>query len=296
MTPRRNEAAAPTAIAWDGMVLGVPGGWHPARLGPGYLLLEDADGPAFELKWRRGAGRRGMQAAFKALAPRGEAPAVDGLPGAWTEALAGFEIMPLSWRRDGAAGLGASLYCPECGLAAVFQGLGGPEGPDARRRAELAGVLASLSHHEPGPPRCRVFGLSFSPPDGFVLDRFSFVPGRFSLSYANGRRRLDIVRLAPADVLLARQDLGAVAAAAFGFEDGAARLPGGVAGAPAVWLASRQGTRGLDALMRALGRPGRMAVLRHEAGVNKLLGAACSGPGPVDRDWLAGVAANCVSL
>lgn len=283
-------------VAWNGIRITVPGSWRPARLGLGYLYFEDDDGPAFELKWRRGAGRDGMEAAFRALTPKGRATAGDTLPDAWLDALADFELMPMTWRLDGRTGLGAALFCPECGTAAVFQGYGGPDGLDAARVAQLAKVLASLVHHEPGPSVCRIFGLSVTPPQDFSLATFEFMPGRFSLSFASGRRRLDVVRLAPADVLLARETLGVLAVRVFGFDAAAAQTPGILGGADAVWLASRQKSGGIDAVARLLGGQGRLAVLRHEAGVNKLLGVALSATKPVDRDWLAEVAAGCVSL
>ncbi len=292
--PRNGDTLVP--LAWNGVSLSVPESWRPARLGLGYLFLEDADGPAFELKWRRGAGRAGMEAALRALTPKGRARAGGGLPESWLAALAGFELMPLSWRQAGRAGLGAALYCPDCGLAAVFQAFGGPDGPDADRARTVARVLASLRHHDPGPPAFRLVGLSFAPPPGFVLSGPEVVPGRFSLTFAAGRQRLDVVRLAPADVLLAQADLHSLAARTFGMEDGAAAEPGAVAGCPAVWLARRQGPGLADALARFVGRQGRLAVLRHDREANKLLGAALTSPDPVDRPWLEEAATACVSL
>jgi hypothetical protein len=298
MTPKQDVAwrNALIPIAWNGMRLSVPAAWRPARLGLGYLYFEDDDGPVFELKWRRGAGRDGMDAALRALTPKGRATAGGTLPETWLAALADFELMPLSWRLDGRTGLGAALFCPECGMAAVCQGFGGPDGPDAERIAQLAAVLHSLTHHEPGPPVCRIFGLSVTPPPDFSLATFEFLPGRFSLSFTAGRHRLDVLRLAPADVLLTRETLGDLAARLFGFDAAAVQTPEILDGADAVWLASRQGQSGLDALARFFGRQGRLAVMRHEVGVNKLLGVALTASKPVDRDWLAGVAADCVSL
>ena len=186
-----------------------------------------------------------MDAAFRALTPKGRARAVERLPEAWLDALADFELMPLSWKLDGRTGLGAALFCPECGLAAVFQGYGGADGLGAGRIATLATVLASLRHHEPGPPAFQLFGLSFTPPPGFALASFDFVPGRFALSFVAGRRRLDMLRLAPADVLLSREPLAAIAASSFGFDPAAASSLTEVAGLPAVWLAERQEPGGL---------------------------------------------------
>ncbi|EFL51625.1 conserved hypothetical protein [Solidesulfovibrio fructosivorans JJ]] len=284
------------AMAWNGVSLDVPGDWRPARLGLGYLYFEDPDGPAFEFKWRPGAGRKGMEAALRALTPKGEASAGATLPPEWLRPLHDFELMPLSWSKNGRAGLGAALFCPECGMAAVFQAFGPGDGPDAAMRRLVAKVLASLRHHDPGPPAFRLFGLSFTPPSGFMLCSHTFVPGRFSLSFAAGRQRLDIVRLAPADVLLERSHLAEVAALAFGCDDRTRREEGSLAGCPAVWLASRQGTGFPDALARGLGRQGRLCVMRHEAGVNKLLGAGLASGKPVDRQWLEKVASHCVSL
>jgi len=298
MTPQQLAAGAPAVfpMAWNGVSLDVPGDWRPARLGLGYLYFEGPDGPAFEFKWRPRAGRQGMEAALRALTPKGEASAGATLPESWLGPLADFELMPLSWSKNGRAGLGAALFCPECGMAAVFQAFGDGDGPDAVMRRLVAKVLASLRHHDPGPPVFRLFGLSFTPPPGFVLCSHTFVPGRFSLSFAAGRQRLDVLRLAPADVLLERSHLAEVAALAFGCDDRTRREAGSLAGAPAVWLASRQGTGVIDALARGLGRQGRLCVLRHEAGVNKLLGAGLASGKPVDRQWLAKVAARCVSL
>lgn len=283
-------------VAWNGLSLAVPEDWRPSRLGPGYLLFEDPDGPAFEFKWRKGAGRQGMEAALKALTPKGKAVAGPELPQDWYAALADFELMSLSWERQGRTGLGAALFCPDCGLAAVFQAYGGPDGLDDPRRRLVARVLATLRHHDPDPPVFRLFGLSFAAPLGFLLCSQSFVPGRFSLSFARGRERLDVVRLAPADVLLGRDDLARLAELTFGFDDSVVREQGCVAGCPAVWLGSRQGMGFGDRLARAFGRSGRLAVMRHDAAVNKLLGVALASDRPGDREWLAGVAADCVSL
>ncbi|MHC1788124.1 hypothetical protein [Solidesulfovibrio sp.] len=293
MTPV-NAPATPTA--WNGIRLDAPADWRPTRLGLDYLLFEDGRGPAFEIKWRRNAGRRGMEAAFAAMTPKGRQARSVALPDAWTRHLAGLTIRPIAWTTDDHAGCGAAIFCPKCGLAALFQGYGGPGGPGPDRMAEIAGVLASLSHHEPGPPAFALYGLSYAPPPGYVLSTFSFVPGRFGLHFANGRRRLDILRLAPAEVLLARDDLARVAAQAFGFDCDGPATPGTVGQDPAVWLAERQGRGWPDAAARLLGRPARLAVLRHDRAAGKLLGAGASGPKPIDAGWLAETAGQCVSL
>lgn len=293
---RKNEDATTTPLAWNGVRLRVPADWRPARLGLGYLYFEDADGPAFEWKWRFGAGRDGMEAALKALTPKRQASAGGTLPGDWLDVLGDFELMSISWSRDGRTGLGAALFCPECGMAAMFQAYGGAQGPDAGRIAAVAGVLRSLQHHDPDPPAFALYGLCFVAPAGFSLAAFTFVPGRFSLNFAAKGRRLDVVRLAPADVLLARAPLDETAALAFGCDEATTREPGRLADCPAVWLSRRQGNGFGDRLARRFGREARLAVLRHEAGVNKLLGAALASRLPVDRDWLARTAAACVSL
>ncbi len=276
--------------------MAVPEGWRPARLGLRYLYLEDEDGPAFEFKWRTKAGRKGMEAALRALTPKGRAVAGVALPKAWLDALAGFECMPLSWKQAGRSGLGAALFCPQCGLAAVFQGFGGPDGPDPDRTAVLARVLASLAHHDPEPFRFRLYGLSLTAPQGFALAAFSFAPGRFVLNFAVGRRRLDAVRLAPADVLLAGQDLAGLAGRHLGLGQGARFFPDTVRGLAAVWGEVRQGRGLTDCVARGLGRQGRVGVLWHDPAANKLLGLAATDARPVDRAWIEAVAANYVSL
>lgn len=293
MTPHDTP---PTPTAWNGLRLTVPSAWRPTRLGLAYLLFEDGTGPAFELKWRQHAGRDGMEAALRAMTPKGRARRAEALPEAWLDPLAAFESMPIAWSTGEHTGLGAALFCPECGLAAVFQAYGGGAGPSPDRLAEVAAVLGSLTHHEPGPPAFAVFGLGYTPPPGFVLASFHFAPGRFSLHFAAGRRRLDILRLAPAEVLLARDGLARVAAQAFGFDPDAAATAGTMGRSPAVWLAERQGANWRERLARLCGRPARLAVLRHDEAADKLLGAAATAPQPIDPGWLAETAGRCVSL
>ena len=293
MTP---DTTSVTPVAWNGVRLQAPADWRPTRLGLGYLLFEDGSGPAFELKWRRNAGREGMEAAFRAMTPKGRARQADALPKAWTRQLADFESMPITWTTGKHAGCGAALFCPDCGLAAIFQGYGGPDGPSPARVAEIAAVLGSLAHHEPGPPAFALYGLAYVPPPDYLLSAFQFVPGRFSLTFAKGRNRLDVVRLAPAEALLARSDLPRLAAQAFGFEADDGATMDSMGRHPAVWLAERQDRGWVSRITRALGRPARLAVLRHDTAVDKLLGAAASGPKPIDAGWLAETAGHCVSL
>jgi len=285
-----------TPTAWNGLRLTVPSSWRPTRLGLGYLLFEDGAGPAFELKWRQKAGRDGMEAAFRAMTPKGRAKRADVLPDPWLRPLAAFESMPIAWSTGAHTGLGAALFCPDCGLAAVFQAYGGGGGPSPDRVAEIAAVLASLAHHDPAPPAFAVFGLGYTPPPGFVLASFHFAPGRFNLHFAAGRRRLDILRLAPAEMLLARDPLARLAAQGFGFEPDVAAAAGTMGRSPAVWLAERQGAGLGQRLLRLCGRPSRLAVLRHDEASDKLLGAAATAPKPIDPGWLAETAEHCVSL
>ena len=288
--------AETTLFAWNGLTLTVPSSWRPARLGLGYLYFEDGSGPAFELKWRPGAGRDGMEAAFRAMTPKGQARPAKGLPGAWEAALTAFETMPITWNIGERGGLGAALYCPDCGLAAIFQAYGGPDGPGSQRVAEVGRALASFSHHHDGPPEFRVFGLSFRPPLDYRLTAFHFSPGRFSLNFAQGKSRLDILRLAPAEVLLARDPLPRLARLAFGFDADRPATEAVVDGCPAVWVGERQGEQWRDRLARTLGRPDRLTLLRHDPAADKLYGAAATSRHPLTPDWLAAAAGSCVSV
>ena len=239
-----------------------------------------------------------MEAALRALTPKHRARPAERLPDAWLDPLADYESMPLTWapgrphrlrRRPVPSGHGHGRRVP--GL----------------RRSGRPGTRIASGGSGPCWPACATTGPVRRPsgstawasprPRGYALADFAFVAGAgFSLSFAAGRRRLDVLRLAPADVLLAGGGLSAIAGRAFGWDADVAARPGTVAGCPAVWLASRQGRGWLDVLARLVGRAGRLAVLRHDAASNKLLGAACTASKPVDRDWLASVAAGCVSV
>jgi hypothetical protein len=283
-------------LAWNGLRASVPGNWSPSGLGLRHVCLADDEGPAFEWKWRPGAGREGMEAALRALTPQRRARAGGDLPRAWLDALADYELMPMTWARDGRSGLGAALFHPDTGTAAVFQAYGGPDGPDAARLDAVAAVLASLSLDQAGPPAFSLYGLTLTAPAGYVLATFSFDPGRFVLGFAAPRRRLDVVRLAPASVLLARQSAEDWTRQALGFSRHVPVVPDGTAASPLWWAGLGQGRRLGERLARWCGRRGRLGLLRHDTTVDKFLGAAATAGPPVDRDWLAGVVAGCVSL
>ncbi len=144
-------------FVWDGLGLDIPADWSPARLGRGYVLLEDASGPRLSLRWQRLPKGQAPARALAVLARRkvfraGEAA---GPVRAMLEAAAG--AGPAEDGRVLAAGHGPA---GERALLALFPSqhlavLAAPHGPEGGCRAGdrallLARIGASLGPCDPG--------------------------------------------------------------------------------------------------------------------------------------------------
>ncbi len=200
-------------LAWNGLRLRVPVAWEPVRLGRDYLGLESSAGPVMEARWRAGAGN--LEPADVARRMFSRSPhdcRIDdaAVPPSWLAALSG--------RRNAAfaipgspASRGVASLCRGCGTLVAVRFF--DETPDGGGVAEDVGreVLASLADHGGAGTSFELYGIRFSAPAGYRLERFSFKPGRFDLEFSGPGRTLAFSRFAPADALLGRTDLAAFA-------------------------------------------------------------------------------------
>lgn len=243
------ERGGTRPVLWDGLGLTAPAAWEPARLGLGYLMLEDASGPRLTLRWQRLKAAVSEKRLLKLLARRGDLKpnatpsatvrAVTArLPGAW-EAKALADV-------TGRGGEAVLFTLPEQGPE---QGPG--QGPDQRlavlaavhsregeAAAPWASALSSLAAADQG--LFSLYDVTGQAPPGFTLSSFAVQLGHFRFLYRRGTRSLEFHRFAPAEVILKGLSLQEWAARAFPARSGKA-LPfasGYLGGSPAARYAA----------------------------------------------------------
>lgn len=192
MTPART-------IAWDGLALEAPAGWEPARLGLGYLFLEDASGPRLTLRWQRLARPMQPERLLKRLARRKQLKSGVRPQGTVAAALGALPPESGALPCADAAGHGpdAVLFTlPAAGLAVLAA-------PHARPDEKaLPWVLALSSLRAGSPGRFELYDVAGQAPDGFSLKAFAVNLGHYHLHYRRGRESLDFHRFAPAGTIL----------------------------------------------------------------------------------------------
>jgi hypothetical protein len=268
-------------IAWNGLSFPVPRTWEPARIGARHLVIESDAGPAMEIKWKPGVGRVSAHRQLRRLlrhggrsraAAAGEWP----LPEEWKLALARYDALGFSWEGAADAAHGAVITCPTCRSAIMVQFFH-PRGSRPDRKA--AAVLGGLSDHRAdGLTEWAVFDIHALLPEEFVLVRHRFEVGRFRLEFAGRqRRRMTLLRFAPAAPLLSKRSLEELARTlpACGLLEFSA-LP--VGGNPGVEGREAAGLSVLRRLRARIGvAPLRRVRLWHVGARNRLLGVMLEG-------------------
>jgi len=207
-------------VAWDGLRLEVPPDWEPARLGLGYLVLEDASGPRLTLRWQRLKKTREPERILKRLARR-KLLRPDFRPGgavaAWLKAF------PPEYQARAcadAAGRGADsvlFVIPGDGLAVLAAPHARPNetSGSARMMADSSSTLSDDASEGASPWVLAARTIAAAPagdfslydvqgqaPAGFRLTAFTVQLGHFHFQYQSTGGTLDFYRFAPSEVIL----------------------------------------------------------------------------------------------
>ena len=200
-------------IAWDGLSLAAPVAWEPARLGRGYMLLEDATGPRLGLRWQRVAAGFAPEKALKRLG-RKKQLGLEHSPGAAAQAV--LEALPPQCRALACTPRGSTgqreqgvLFLLPGGTLAVVAALFPRPGDACDAAAPDWGQLAlSLTGRQPGEAgELALYDIAARVPPGFALAAFSINLGHFHIHYRRGGDSLDFSRFAPAEVVLRNKSL-----------------------------------------------------------------------------------------
>lgn len=199
-------------IAWDGLSLSVPPQWEPARLGLGFLMLEDASGPRLSLRWQRIKGDFDPEKVLKRLARRKflkPSRRPDGAVSAMLSALSpDHRALPCADTAGGGAD-GLLFTIPGSDLAV----LAAPHARPDEKASPWVEAATSLAASDPA--IFSLFDVAGQAPPGFRLAVFSVQLGHFHFQFRKRASTLDYYRFAPAEVILRAKSLDAWASEVF---------------------------------------------------------------------------------
>jgi hypothetical protein len=197
-------------IAWNRVRLKIPSSWEIARLDTHQIIFQDNALPTLELKWQRIKGKFSHRTHLKRLAAlhkKALNQPVENwpLPSAWQKALTGYTTAGFSWQADSGSGRGVILYCPVCRMATLIQFF---LKPFQKINHVPPLVLKTFKdHRDDGMTDWSVFDIRATLPDAFVLQSHQFKPGNFLLEFSDKHQEVQLLRWAPASILLRHQTL-----------------------------------------------------------------------------------------
>ena len=204
-------------FAWQGVRIEVPEDWNPGivegTVENGYFRLGDAECSRLEVKWRKVRTKQPV-AGFvdNYLADLAKTLKKKKLPfpvrrDTRLAKVAGVESECFEWQAD-AASINMAVHCRECGRLSIVRVLSKadePIRPIAKR------VLASFRDHAAcGRVPWSAYGLRFSLPETYALDRSLFQPGRQEMRFVARRRTAVGLRIGLAEMLLRKRTLADV--------------------------------------------------------------------------------------
>jgi len=217
------ENATPTAtwvpFGWQGISARVPEDWNLAAIGgdfqAGYVRMDDADKPRLEIKWSASDVDTGKAldrylAGLVKKAHKGTTITTrKGLRIASRRRKPDKRITGFEWESAGPDGpvfaQGCIWRCRTCSRTVISQVMA-PTSSEVETLARP--LLDSLQDHDVrGRHTWAVYGLAFSIPKQFALQRQSLMAGYLELSFSSGKQTLRVERWGMASMLLSEDSL-----------------------------------------------------------------------------------------
>ena len=202
-------------IAWNGLQFSIPSTWELAWIDSRHLTFKNRGNPALEIKWGTIKGRYSHRSQLKELSKRHQTHRVKKirnwhLPSTWKQALAPYSCQGFYWQTDTTSGHGATLHCPVCNKAVIFQVF------NIGKHLSDPGVIKFLKtlcdHRDDERIDWKVFDIQALLPEALQLIHYHFKPGNHELVFSDKSTRVRLYRWAPATALLAQTTLAAFAA------------------------------------------------------------------------------------
>jgi hypothetical protein len=258
-------------VAWNGLRFSPPASWEPRVVGSRHLVFEEDFQPRLQLRWQRKAKARDddLHRLAAALAgPAGSVGCAAGFPGAWLSIDPSYQLF-LSLQGDDEQVAGGVCFCRSCHTLLQFQVFH----PNHRSRLEVGRWLATLSCHGQRESLWRIQDFSLVTPAAFVLTNFNFGAGLTRLSFADRDLRLDICKLAPADIRLRYHTLAEILLTLCGAGD---LVTWQEEGGESCQAMRTPGIAGWVLLRLHRQRPYLRALIRHDAATNRILAVILS--------------------
>jgi hypothetical protein len=286
--------------AWNGIRFHTPADWDIAKIGKQYLLFEDEDRPALEIKWNTIKGTFSHKKHLRrltALHGKKDAHHIEQwkIPDPWAQALRKYEIAGFSWESSNLNGNGAILYCSECGNATFIQFY--------HKDSEIDGgltthILKSFRDHDSKEQtQWSIYDIRAYVPKTLRLDRYRFEPGNFLLVFLSHGRKITLHRWSPAHALLSDSDLSTVAVSRIPELSGAHLKP--VSNEPDVleWESRAEDTAWSRWRNRILKKSSyQWFRIRHEKEKNRILAIQAEDRKPTNQTLLRNIFENYESL
>jgi len=204
-------------LAWNGIRIAYPQSWEVTGIRDRYLMLEDREGPALDLRWEvhDGAGKYGadldqlarkLQKSGLSIRPPDHFPIKWQSPAAWhTDPDA--TPVPFVWSAtpQGRDCIGCLLRFPLPGVTAVLRI---HRDPTPANLSRAAGIISSLKiFPEQGPVPWKIYDIAYSVPPLFRLSSFSLQPGHYRFIHAGKGVQLLYDRIGPASIVLQNSSL-----------------------------------------------------------------------------------------
>ncbi len=270
-------------IAWNGLQFTIPLPWELVWVDTHHLTFHQNGSPAMEIKWGPIKGRFSHRSQLKKIikghkANLGNKITKWPLPSTWKQALAGYSHQGFYWQADTISGHGATLYCPACNNAIIFQMF------DIRNRLtdpELLQFCQTLSdHRDDDYTAWQVFDIQARVPKSLRLNRYQFKPGNHEITFQSKTLVVGLNRWAPASALLANTSLATFAADTLPLPAEQLR-PAYVQKYPAVELQPQAATGWQRRLVRLGIKPAwKWVIVWHMESSNRILGISLESKKP----------------
>jgi hypothetical protein len=206
-------------FGWQGLSALVPEDWNLAAIGgdfqAGYVRLDDAEMPRLEIKWSASevdtekALDRYLAGLVKKARKRTTITTSKGLRIASRRRKPDKRVTGFEWESSGPAGhvfaQGCIWRCRTCGRTVISQVMASASSAVEQLARP---VLESLRDHDVrGRHTWAVYGLAFSIPKEFVLQRQNLMAGYLQLTFSSGKQALRVERWGMASMLLSDKTL-----------------------------------------------------------------------------------------
>lgn len=206
---RRFPASAPVeaawqTVAWNGIYFQAPAKWQVAKIGTHFLALHQDRQPVLDIQWGAvsstfDAGNYLSQINVQPAALYNEGRSAGlltqrcGLPSAWEQALAAFQVTAFSWWEVGFGGKGLLIYCPRCQTASMLR-FYHSQSSRFKQTVALRLLTSFADHREDECHLWSLYDIQARLPRPWTINQFRFQPNRYELVFSYWQQQLVLYR------------------------------------------------------------------------------------------------------